>query len=266
MSKIVVNLENEPEEHETIVRPAEKPSFIEAPAVLSEKLLPKPRGMKKALAIIGIALVFVLVVGAVGGFVYWQSLKSSPQYSLALLVDAARRNDQKALDELLDTDAVVDDFMPQVSDKAVELYGRGLAPSTIQKLALAVSPLVPSIKEFARKEVPAAIREKTKPFESYPFWAIAIGAGRYLEIVEEGDKAYVKSRIPQHQLELTMKRKGDIWQVIAVRDEALARRIAEKYGQQMISAAKNRTLDKTLKDKTNTNVNDLKKKIEDILK
>jgi hypothetical protein len=275
MSKLVVNLESAREEQETfvhpaeneqetIVRPAEKPSFVEAPTVLSEKLLPKRGGMKKALAIIGIALVFVLIAVTVGGFLYWQNLKSSPQYSLALLVDAARRNDQKTLDELIDTDAVVDDFMPQVTDKAVELYGRGLAPTTIQRLTLAAAPLIPSIKQFARNEVPAAIREKTKPFESYPFWAIAIGAGRYLEIVQDGDNAYVKSKNPQHNLELTMKRKGDVWQVVAVRDDALARRIAEKYGQKMISDAKDGTLEKTIKGKPN--VEDLKKKLEDIFK
>jgi hypothetical protein len=266
MSKIVVNLEGEREEQETRLRPAEKPGFAEAPAVLSEKLLPKGSGMKKALAIVGLALGFVLIVCAVGGYLYWQNLKSSPQYSLALLVDAARRNDQKAIDELIDTDAIVDDFMPQVTDKAVELYGRGLAPTTLQRLTQVAAPLMPSVKQFARKEVPAAIREKTKPFESYPFWAIAIGAQRYLEIVQDGDKAYVKSKIKEHQLELTMKRKGDVWQVVAVRDEALARRIAEKYGQEMISAAKNGSLEKTLKNNGNTSLEDFKKNIEDIFK
>lgn len=267
MSKIVVNLEGAREEQETIVRGAEKPGFAEAPAVLSEKLLPKPRGgMKKALMIIGLALGFVLLVCAVGGYLYWQNLKSSPQYSLALLVDAARRNDQKAIDELIDTDAIVDDFMPQVTDKAVELYGRGLPPATILKLTQVAAPLMPSAKQFARKEVPGAIREKTKPFESYPFWAIAVGAGRYIEIVQEGDKAFVKSKIKEHLLELTMKRKGDVWQVVAVRDEALARRIAEKYGQEMISAAKSGSLEKTLKNSGNTSLEDLKKSIEDIFK
>ncbi len=267
MSNIVVDLETEDEERETIVRTVEKPGFAEAPTILSEKLLLKNRGgFKKPLKIIGIALGFVVIVCAVGGFFYWQNLKSSPQYSLALLVDAARRDDQKALDELIDTDAVIDDFMPQVTDKAVELYGRGLAPTTIERLARAAAPLIPSIKQYVRKEVPAAIREKTKPFESYPFWAIAVGASRYLEIVVQGDKASVKSKIPQHQLELTMKKNGEIWQVIAVRDEALARRIAEKYGQEMISAAKDGTLEKTIKKSTNTNTKDLKKKIEDILK
>ena len=63
-----------------------------------------------------------------------------------------------------------------------------------------------------------------------------------------------------------MKRKGDVWQVVAVRDEALARRIAEEYGQEMISAAKNGSLEKTLKNNGNTSMDDLRKKLEDIFK
>ena len=51
------------------------------------------------------------------GFFYWQSIKTTPQYSLALLVDAARRDDQAEIDKLVNVDAVVDDFVPQITDK-----------------------------------------------------------------------------------------------------------------------------------------------------
>ena len=36
---------------------------------------------------------------------------------------------------------------------------------------------------------------------------------------------------------MTLKRNGEKWQVIAVKDEVLARRIAEKIGQDLIAAA-----------------------------
>lgn len=35
-----------------------------------------------------------------------------------------------------------------------------------------------------------------------------------------------------------MKKNGDRWQIIKIKDEIIARRIAEKIGQEMISAAK----------------------------
>ena len=107
----------------------------------------KPSILLKLLKIVGFVLLAVLVIGGIAGFVYWRNLKKTPQYSLALLVDAARRDDQKTIDELVDTDAVIDDFVPQITDKAVELYGRGLAPATIQKIAQAAAPFLPALKE-----------------------------------------------------------------------------------------------------------------------
>ncbi|MET0753125.1 MAG: hypothetical protein ABWZ66_07120 [Pyrinomonadaceae bacterium] len=263
MSKIVVNLGNEPEaeEEKTFVKQVDAPKFLE------EHSAPKNSGKwKKILGIVGISLGVILLVGAIGGFFYWQSLKSTPQYSLALLVDAARRDDQKAIDELVDTDAVIDDFMPQVTAKAIELYGRNMPPAQILKVQQQATPYMPAIKDRARIEVPGLIREKTKPFESFPFWAIAVGAKRYMDIPEEGENATVKSKIPERQLELTMKKKGGKWQVVAIRDEVLAQRIAEKIGQEMIAGSKDGTLEKNMKKTNGKSFEDLKKSIEDIFK
>lgn len=189
--------------------------------------------------IFGFSMLALLFIAAVGGYLYWRSLKPTPQYSLALLVDAARREDQATIDELVDTDAVVDDFMPQITDKAIELYGRGLSPAVINKVAQVAAPLIPAVKQRARAEVPNMIREKTKPFENIPFLAIVIGASRYLEISEEGDKANIKSKLADRPLEITMRRgNGGRWKVVALKDEVLARKIAEKIGQDLIEKAK----------------------------
>ncbi|MEZ5426547.1 MAG: hypothetical protein R2747_09805 [Pyrinomonadaceae bacterium] len=187
------------------------------------------------LKIFAVLVVLAAFLATVGGFLYWQNLKQSPQYSLALLVDAARRDDQTAIDQLVDTDAVVDDFLPQITDKAVELYGRGLPPETIKQVARVMTPIMPSVKERAREELPGLIRDKTEKFDRIPFWAIAIGASRYLSISQVGDRAYIKSKIEDRPLELVMKRNGDRWQVVAVKDEVLARRIAERIGQEIIA-------------------------------
>jgi sulfur transfer complex TusBCD TusB component (DsrH family) len=233
MSKIVVDL-SEPKEGETPTPNTESIS----PEFGDYQKPKKPSVLVKIVKILAVALLLIFVIVALGGYFYWRQLKTTPQYSLALLVDAARRNDQKTIDQLIDTDAVVDDFVPQITDKAVELYGRGVAPATIQKLASAIAPFLPAIKERAKAELPNLIRDKTQPFEKIPFWAIAIGANRYLDITQEGDKAFVKSKVPEVSLELTLKRNGERWQVIVVKDEVLARKIAEKIGQDLISIAK----------------------------
>ncbi|HEY0427242.1 MAG TPA: hypothetical protein VGC76_05505 [Pyrinomonadaceae bacterium] len=260
MSKFTINLD-EPKASETIVsQKSDAPQF-------GENEQPKKRGnLAKALKIIGISLAAVLLVAAVGLFFYWQSLKSTPQYSLALLVDAARRDDQKAIDELVNTDAVVDDFMPQVTAKAIELYGRGLPPAVLQKVEQQAAPLMPAIKQKARAEVPALIREKTKPFESFPFWAIAVGARWYMDIAQETDKATIKSKIPDRPLELTMKKNGDRWQVVAIKDDVLARRIAEKIGQSLIAAAQKGGLKKVGEQMGIQNLQDVQKNLEGLFK
>ncbi len=229
MSKIVVDL-TEPK-NETPPENANVPNFgdYQKPE--------KPGVFVKTLKIFGIFLVVVLIVGGISGYFYWRNLKKTPQYSLALLIDAARRDDQKAIDELVDTDAIIDDFVPQITDKAVELYGRGVAPATISKIAQAAAPFLPALKERAKIELPNLIRDKTQKFDKIPFWAIAVGAGKYLEITQDGDKAFIKSKLPDKPLDLTLKRKGLKWQVIAVKDEVLARQIAEKIGQDLIAVA-----------------------------
>ena len=92
---------------------------------------------KRPFAIAGFVVLAVVAIAGIGGFLYYQSLKRTPQYSLALLVDAAKRDDKTEIESLIDINAVVDDFMPQVTDKAVELYGRGLPPQVIDRVATA---------------------------------------------------------------------------------------------------------------------------------
>ncbi len=260
MSRFTVDLDESKKENALPQKTAVPPS-------LENQTAPKKSGVfRKILEIFGVALVLILIVGGIGGYFYWRNLKKSPQYSLALLVDAARRDDQAAIDELVNTDAVVDDFMPQITDKAVELYGRNLAPATIQKMAQVAAPLLPAVKQRARTEVPNLIREKTKQFENIPFWVIAVGASRYLEITNEGEKAFVKSKIPERPLEVTLKRNGEKWQVIAVKDEVLARRVAEKIGQDLIVAAQKGSLQKAGEQLGVSNLADALKKAQDLFK
>ena len=259
MSNFVVNLNEPPKEAAT--EKAAAPMFAE-----SRTAPKKPNVFLRVLKILGALVILFFIIGAVGGYFYWRNLKKTPQYSLALLVDAARRDDQKAIDELVDTNAVVDDFMPQITDKAVEIYGRGVAPATLQKMAQVAVPLLPAVKQRARSEVPALIREKTKAFENIPFWAIAVGAERYLEIINEADKSFVRSKLQERPLEVVLKKQGERWQVIAVKDDVLARRIAEKIGQDLILGAKNGGVKRAGEQLGVSNLEEVLKKADGIFK
>lgn len=192
---------------------------------------------KRPFAIAGFVLLGIVLVAGVGALLYYQSLKRTPQYSLALLVDAAKRDDKAEIAELVDIDAVVDDFMPQVTGKAIELYGRGQPPEVLRQVARLALPLLPAVKERARAELPRVIRDRTARFGSVPFFAMVMGADQYLDIAITGDTAIVKSKIPEHPLEMKMKKNGDRWQIIGVRDEQLATAIARKVGQEIMAIA-----------------------------
>ena len=198
------------------------------------QLKPMP---KRPFVIVGTALLTLIVVGVIGGLIYYRSLRETPQYSLALLIDAAKRDDKTDIDSLIDTGAVVDDFVPQVTGKAIELYGRGQKPETLAQLAKIAEPILPAVKERAAAELPRVIRDRTERFGYVPFFAMVIGADQYLDITVNGDTARVSSKLEDHPLEMTMRKNGERWQIVGVTDEQLATDIARKIGQEIIAIA-----------------------------
>lgn len=270
MSQFVVDL-NDPEEKEsestgvdergddeTVVRSRPKPS--------ANPLKQVPRRKFGFWRIALVVLILFAGTAAVVGYFYWQGLRQSPQYSLASLVEAARNGDQKTLDELVDTDAVVENFVPQVIDRAVELYGRNQPPERIAKIRTYAAPLMPAIKERARAEVPRVIREKSDKFAGVPSWAIAIGAAQYLDIKTEGDTAVIVSRIPARPFELTMKRRGERWQVVGIKDDVLATRIAESIGQEIMLLSTKDGINKAVESLGIPNLDKIRKKVEDLFR
>jgi hypothetical protein len=210
------------------------------PVQLGGYTVPARRSRFKKFVLIVLGSLFALaLIAGTGFYFYWQSLKSTPQYSLALIVEAAKRNDQSTVNRLVDINAVVDDFLPQITDKAVELYGRGLPPDVIQRVARVAAPVMPAVKDRAREELPNAIRQKTAEFGYVPFEAIVIGAEQYLDIRVDGDSAMVKSLVPEQDLEVRMKRDGSEWKIVAVKDHKLATNIAQRVGQEIIAIAAN---------------------------
>jgi hypothetical protein len=208
-------------------------------------------------------LVLVLLTGM---WAYWRSLRDTPQYSVALLIDSARRGDQATVGTLVDTNSVVDDFIPQVTAKAVELYGRGVPVRTIERVSAVAAPLVPAVKDRAREELPRLIRQKSERFDDVPFAGMVLAADRYLDIHFEGELAFVKSKLPQHTFEIKMRRQGEHWQIVGVRDDELAERISRKIGQELMAAASNGSINGASRRLGVENLSDLIQNAEDIFK
>ncbi len=234
-------------------------------------ITPPPRSAitvskRKPWKIIVGALIGVLFIVAIGGYLYWRSFYGTPQYSLALLVDAAKRDDKAAVDALVDTGAVVDDFVPQIASKAAEMYGKGLPTSVLEKLVRVATPILPAVKDRAKAELPRVIRERSERFGDVPFVAMVVGSSQYLDFKIDGDIATVKSKLADRPFEVKMKRKGDIWQIVGVRDEALATDIARKVGQELIAIATG-GINKKTGDKLGVgNISDLLRQAEELVR
>src|SRR6476620_12218637 len=67
-----------------------------------------------------VSVVLLLLVGGVaaGGYFWWRNYQNSPAYSLALLADAAQRNDNATVESIIDSDKVCDDFVTQVQQRS----------------------------------------------------------------------------------------------------------------------------------------------------
>lgn len=220
---------------------------------------------RQPFVIIGTVILTLVVVAGIGALIYYQNLKSSPQYSLALLVDAAKRDDTDEIETIVDYDAVVENFMPQVTSKAVELYGRGLPPETIQKVAILAQPLMPAVKNRARAELPRVIRERTAKYGDVPFFAMVLGANKYLGVSVTDDTAIVNSKLENRPLSVTMRWNGDRWQIVGVKDDKLATDIARKVGQEIIAVATNGGKD-TAERLGIGNLSDLMRQAEEMVK
>src|ERR1051325_267215 len=72
------------------------------------------RGIGRGLGLIAILLVLLVGGLAAGGFFWWRHYQNGPAYSLALLVDATQHNDRPSIDNILDTDKIVTDFVSQL--------------------------------------------------------------------------------------------------------------------------------------------------------
>lgn len=226
MSEFRVYLDNDPVQQR--VRPAPLPPF---------ETVPRPkRRAGKILGIMAAVVVGVLLIGGVAAWLYYQSLTDEPQYALALLVDAAKRDDQQTINEVIDIDAVVDDFMPQILRKAVELYGRNVPQPVIDKMAQIAQPLMPAVKDRARSQIAQVIRARTERYGRVPFFMMVVGAERYLDIQTTGDTAVVRSK-SNERLELKMRKLGDRWKVVGINDDELATDIARTIGQQLMEFA-----------------------------
>ncbi len=199
---------------------------IDQPQKGARIIRPDRRG-PKILAIIAIVCAVLLAGLGAGGYFWWQHYKIGPAYSLALLLDAARRNDMAAFDEIADTNRIVDNFVPQLTGKASEQFGVMLTPARRRQLEPLVPKVLPRVKQNVHEEVVRQVKELAARAVGKPLFLVALVMPYFTRIAEEGDTAKVTVNLKDHPAELTMQRNGTRWKVVAVKDDALAKRMMD---------------------------------------
>src|SRR5260370_30549989 len=134
----------------------------------------------RVLGFIAIILAVVIIGALAGGYFWWRHYQSRPAYSLALLVDAAQRNDGAEIDRLLDMDKITNDFVFQVKAR---VPGSSLLPAQVEQT------LTPKLKPTVRDELIKEVQRLTKQANGKPFPLVALAVPYFLNIKEQGNAA-----------------------------------------------------------------------------
>lgn len=182
----------------------------------------------RPLPVIGLVVVGALLVLLVGSYAWWQGFKRSPPYSLALLVEAAGRDDVQTVESFIDADQIAQGFVPQVIDS---LAGAGspLPPQARASLAAALPQLLPRVRETMRDEIARSLKGMSEGGgSSLPFFVKALGVRQAAAVTERGEAADVTLDAGDRPVGLSMRREGERWKVVTVKDARLASDIAAR--------------------------------------
>jgi uncharacterized membrane protein len=191
------------------------------------------RRWPRVLALLSLFLIVFLVVGAAGAFFWWRHYQSTPAYSLALLVDAAQRNDTAELQKLINEDEIAKNMVTTVSQKAASRYGYALNSSIQQRIDSSMSTLSPRLKQTVRDEVVKEIQVFASKSERRPFIFLIVTGPSLLIVTTEGDTAKVKAPMSDRAIELTMQRNADRWQVTDVKDDVVIQRVVDNVMKEL---------------------------------
>jgi len=189
------------------------------------------RGLGKLLLIITIILLLIVGGLAAGGFFWWRSYQSSPKYALALLTDAAQRDDTATVDGLLDVQKIGSDFTAQVRQRVpTPSVPSSLLPSQADAIKSSASA---KLNDTIHEQLVKEIKDLTDVAAGKPFVLIAVAVPRYVDMKQTDKTAQATINIKDQQIQLTMQTDGlpgssiGGWKIVAVKDDKLAKMVGE---------------------------------------
>ena len=206
---------------------------LDAPTTEGTKLVRKRRRWPRVLGIVALLVLIVVVVAAAGGFFWWRHYQSTPAYTLALLVDAAQRNDVAEFQKRVDDDELAKNMVASVSQKAAGRYGFGLNSSVQGQIDAMMPSLLPRLKQTIHDEVVKEIKEFASKSEPKPFIFLVVAVPSLVNVTSEGDTAKATAKIRDRTIEFGMRRDADRWKVIDFKDDVVVQRVVDNVMKEL---------------------------------
>jgi len=184
------------------------------------------RGLRILAIVFGLLLVIAIAV-AVGGFLWWRNYQTTPAYTLALIVDAAQRNDLPEFQKRIDDEEIAKNMIATVSQKAAGRYGFALSGSMQQRIDSLLPSLTPRLKQAINDEVAKELKDVASKSEPKPFLLLAATLSSIVNVTTEGDSARATTSMLGRPIELTMRRDADRWKVTEYKDEVVVQRVVD---------------------------------------
>jgi len=193
----------------------------------------KRRRWPRVLAILALLVLLVVVVAAAGGFLLWRRYQSSPTYAVALILDAAQRNDVAEFQKHIDDEEIAKNMTTSVSQKAAARYGYALNSSIQQQIDRTMPSLLPSVKQAVQNELLNAMAAVAAAPEKRSFISILGAVQSLMTITTDGDSAKATGKLAGRNVELTMRREADGWKVIDVKDDVIMQRVVDSVMKEL---------------------------------
>ena len=210
-----------PQSRKRLIINFDQPRGAKTPARRSGRRWPK------IVAALGILIILGAILAIAGGYLWWQHYRTTPAYSLALLVDAVQRNDVMVVNEIVDIDKIVDSLATEVTEKSVARYGGTLSPLQRRRVEALVPGLLPGVKHSVRDSLVKRLQEISQEEEPRPFVILALGLPYVVKITTNGDTAKAIAPVQDREIELTLQRNGERWKVEGMKDDTVVPRIVD---------------------------------------
>ena len=204
---------------------------LDGPAAAGAKPVRKRRRWPRVLGILALLVLLFVVVAVVGGYFLVRRYQSSPTYALALMFDAAQRNDAAEFQKRVDDDEIAKNMTAAVSQKAAARYGQAINSSVQQKIDSTMQSLLPRVKQTVHDEFLNAM--KSFAAEQRSFISIVGAVQQMMTVTTNGDSAKATGKMAGHDIELGMRRDADGWKVIDVKDDAIVQRVVDSVMKEL---------------------------------